>query len=105
MPIPEVMAGEDVSVQCPALWPLSCTKSLHKDFEASLGSPQGWRLAYLDDFLIIESTKEEAEEGFQHIMSLLEGPGFTVNLEKSQPMAATCASCHTDTASFVCISS
>ena len=44
-------------------------------------------VAYLDDFLIIGKTKEEAEAAFQKTKSLLQGLGFVVNMEKSQSQA------------------
>ena len=48
----------------------------------------GTRLvAYLDDFLILGGTKEEAEAAFQRTKNLLQSLGFVINLEKSQSQA------------------
>ena len=44
-------------------------------------------IAYLDDFLLIGKTKNQAEESFQKTKTLMESLGFVINEDKSQSEA------------------
>ena len=44
-------------------------------------------IAYLDDFLLIGKTKNQAEESFQKTKTLMESLGFVINEDKSQSKA------------------
>ena len=60
--------------------PTNSPQVVHETFEASL-------IGYLDDFLIMGKTKQEAEGAYMRMKSLLESLGFIVNAEKSLPIA------------------
>ena len=44
-------------------------------------------VAYLDDFLILGRTKEEAEAAFQRTKNMLQSLGFVINLENELSQA------------------
>ena len=73
-----------------SLWALCSLKNLYKGLEpvlAALRAAGTCLVAYIDVFLILGGTKEEAEAAIQGTKNLLQTLGFVINLEKSQSEA------------------
>ena len=80
------LGGEMLPIQSSPIRPVLCSEDIYQTVKTGCGLPkkEGIRvLIYLDDFLLLAQTKEEATRNTQMLVTLLQSLGFTVNLKKS----------------------